>query len=138
LRSILPNLATLIDGLPVTDSGDASIWAAARLDNLDKHNRLIAVTSVQTIRGFKMIDKRKNSFDFDFAVEQGRVLIPIVYVGQDDPEYKILDPGKLGAAILFAPDLPLAGHPIIPSLTSMAHQTTKAIETLEAFHFTPG
>jgi hypothetical protein len=55
IKKTLPDLANffLNDIMPY-DTGHPSIWAVAKLDNIDKHNLLIAITTVQKLSGVSL------------------------------------------------------------------------------------
>jgi hypothetical protein len=126
-----PALATLLQQKIVTyETGGPSIWAASRLDNVDKHNLLIPNLVVKKLAGVRLeTPNLRMGAGNDFFLEEGGV---VNFASIPDGPITIIDPGTPAAALLFAAD-PLVGHPIVSSLEEMMKQASEAIAILEAF-----
>lgn len=136
IRKTLPKLAALLtDEIGIHDTGDVCLWAISALDNIDKHNLLIAVASVQALSNFRVEDKAHNNvFNLDVVIgPDNRAAIPVSYGARGRLE--ITSHGQPGAQILFGKDQPLEGRPVVASLKQLAELTLHAIQTLEFFWF---
>jgi len=134
IKEVLPDLAALIlEKIRIHDTGEPSIWALGAIDNIDKHNLLVGVVSIQELNGFGVKNERQN-----IVVENNRVTIGengrLNFAKMPGP-IKITNKGKATAQILFDKGQPLEGKLIIQSLNGMAQLTSQAVDTLEAFWF---
>ena len=135
IKEALPELAILlVDQIGIHDTGDLCLWAISALDNLDKHNLLIAAVSVQELRGIGLHDKARNNRFTDLTVrlQEGGIASLIQYGGGG---LEITSKGQPAATILFGKGQPLEGRPIIQSLLKLAELTSQTIQTLEFFWF---
>jgi hypothetical protein len=133
IKKALPDLAAmLLDDIMPYDTGKPSIWAASRFGNIDKHNLLIATTTVKSLTGVSLEHQNLCMTNSNFIFDQGGV----VRVASMPPgPVKITNHGNAAAQILFNKGRPLEGQPVIESLTKMAQLTLQTIEALELFWF---
>jgi hypothetical protein len=134
VKKVFPDLAKfIIAKIETHDTGHPSIWAAGRLDNIDKHKLLIPIVSVQAIHDISFINEESNirGTGNSFTVSEGRVLNAISM----PPPVKITGYGKPTAQILFAEGQPLEGQPVIPCLVQISQRVSQTVEALEAFCF---
>jgi hypothetical protein len=113
------------------ETGQPSIWAVSKLDNIDKHNLLIGTIVVKKLSGVRIESPNlKMGAGVDFLFDEGGV---VNFANVPGP-VTVVDPGIPQAAILFEVD-PLRGQPVIQSLIEMQKLTLQTIETLENFWF---
>jgi hypothetical protein len=135
-RWIAKNRPKLADKLKADvvayETGQPSIWAASKLDNIDKHNLLIGTIVVKKLVGVRIESPnlRTGVAGVDFVFDEGGA---VNFANVPGP-VTVVDPGTPQAAILFEVE-PLRGQPLIPSLIEMQKLTLQTIETLEKFHF---
>jgi hypothetical protein len=131
IKETLPDLAAFIlEKIQIYDTGTPSIWAVSKLDNIDKHNLLIPIVSVQQINGFSFKNGAGVSIVSATATILGGGRLNVASIpGPLD----ITNKGQAAAQILFGNGQPLEGRPVIDSLVKMAELTSQAIEALEAF-----
>jgi hypothetical protein len=135
IKEALPDLANLLtNNIGIHDTGDACIWSISALDNIDKHNLLIAMASVYELRGISLEDKARNNRidNMTVRVGPGGTVSLLQYGGGD---MKIKSKGQAAAAVLFAKGQPLEGKPIVPTLLKLSEIALQAIQTLELFWF---
>lgn len=135
IKKSFPDLANLLtDEIGIHDTGEPCLWTISGLDNIDKHNLLIAAVSVQELQGISLYDKAHNNRFSGITVRlnEGGTANLIQY---GPGKLEITSKGQPAAAILFGKGQPLEGKAIIPSLLKLAELTSQAIKTLELFWF---
>jgi hypothetical protein len=132
IKEIMPDLAKLLrEELITYDTGEACLWAVSALDNIDKHNLLIATASIQSLSnfGFANVERQILFADITATIGDGRRLniaavpAPIIVTNRGTP----------AAQMLFAHGLPLEGKPVIESTRRMAELVLEAVRTLERY-----
>jgi hypothetical protein len=134
-RWIAKNRPKLADKLKADvvayETGQPSIWAASKLDNIDKHNLLIGTIVVKKLAGVRIESPNlRMGAGADFLFDEGGV---VNFANVPGP-VTVVDSGIPQAAILFEVE-PLRGQPVIQSLVEMQKLTLQTIETLEKFWF---
>jgi hypothetical protein len=128
IQAAFPDLAIFIrDQIQPYSGGNFYVWEIGQLDNIDKHKLLVAVTSIQALRGVCAEDENRNKFvNMTFIINEGGVLNAVGVPGK----MKITSYGKPSANILFPNGTLFENQPVIPTLINL-----KAIEALELFCF---
>jgi hypothetical protein len=133
IKKTFPDLAVfLLDEVMPYDNGKPSIWAASKLDNIDKHNLLIAIINVNRLTGVSLEHENLTLENGTFTFSSGRA---INFAAIPPGPVKITNKGKASAQILFGKGQPLEGQPIIESLVEMADITLQTLGALELFWF---
>jgi hypothetical protein len=132
IKKEMPGLALLLtDTIVIHDTGLACLWAIGALDNIDKHNLLIAVGSVHELHGLVLED-----------IEHQSVIAPsVVYVkpggildiGNWAGQMTVTSPGTPVGYVMFADGQPLEGTAVVPCLRNLVGITARAIDKIEDF-----
>ncbi|MBB4391801.1 hypothetical protein [Bradyrhizobium sp. ERR14] len=132
IQKTSPDLAgVILETIKPYDTGQPSIWAVSKFDNLDKHRLLIPTVTVQTISGVSLESKDKNVkvIDNRFILDAfGKYTIGRIAPGI---EIEVTHKGSAEAEILFASGQPLEGQAVIPALLKMAEASSEAIKAIE-------
>jgi hypothetical protein len=108
-------------------SGNALLWQAGRLNNIDKHNQIVVVAGVTTVELERFSDENNNVFEnCAVSLRNGTIFNPV----SSQTPFKI--EGKITPAleILFGPPV-LEREQVLQTLIKMHDSTTNAINAIE-------
>lgn len=129
IKDRFPDLAQLLtETICIHDTGDICLWAISELDNVDKHNLLIAIASVHGLENVVLEDAQQNTMIAPYVeVDQGGTLNLIKSAAGG---FEVKSRGRAMASVSFGTGLPLDGKPLVKSLVQLADLTGQTVDQL--------
>lgn len=119
----------ILDTVNPCKEGNAPLWLAGKLSNIDKHNEIVVVAGATRVWLERFSDENDNVFvSTTIGVTNGSFTSPV----RTSAPMKIDGKVKPALDILFGPVIDLDKQPVFPILMSMVNSTTDAINAIEA------